>query len=74
MCVCNCAANDLASQVSQTECSKATERPVNHQLFNWITILLLTGWMLVVGIAANTAEVDKSAEAPTVQAFIRGLL
>jgi hypothetical protein len=49
------------------------ERPVDHRLFNWITILLLTGWILVVGVVANFAEVKKSTEAPTVQTFIKGL-
>jgi hypothetical protein len=56
------------------ESSEQTERPVDHRLFNWITILLLTGWILVVGVAANTAEVPKSLEAPTIQAFIEDLI
>ena len=72
MCVCNCAVNDLRPEVSKADPLK--KHPVNLQLFNWITILLLTGWMLVVGVAANTAQVEKSAESPTVEAFIKGLL
>jgi hypothetical protein len=39
-------------------------------LFNWVTILLLTGWILVVAVAANNAQVEVGSEALSVQAFI----
>ena len=66
--------NTESQKLLPAESSEQTERPVDHRLFNWITILLLTGWILVVGVAANTAEVPKSLEAPTVQAFIEALI
>ena len=79
MSVCHCAIGELESEYpkagsSRAESQREEEPRVNYQLFNWITILLLTGWMLVVGAAAKTAQMDKPAEAQTTRAFIEGLL
>jgi hypothetical protein len=39
-----------------------------------MTILLLTGWVLVVGIAANSAQVADAPVSPSMQTFIEELL
>ncbi len=56
MCVCNC-----------TEGARATDQRIrrgNRALFNWITILLITGWVMLVGIAADRAQSFNDREAP----------
>lgn len=43
------------------------------RLFNWITILLITGWVLLVAIVAESNHPDPAAGSENVQAFIESL-
>ena len=63
MCVCNCIHDEIHTPL-------VTGSLLKPGLFNWVTILLLTGWILVVAVAANNAQVEVKSEASTVQAFI----
>jgi len=70
------ASKTKASQFKVRETGLTADRPINHRLFNWITIILLTGWIMVVGVAANTAQMEKpvASSSSTAKAFIRNLL
>jgi hypothetical protein len=63
MCVCNCTHDEFNTLLVPGTLSK-------RGLFNWVTILLLTGWILIVAVAANNAQVEVRSEAATIQAFI----
>jgi len=43
------------------------------RLFNWITILLLTAWVILVAIVAETNPADQAAQPADSQAFIESL-
>ena len=43
-------------------------------LFNWVTVLLLTGWVGIVTIAMETAGPENLSAVPTLEAFLRTLL
>lgn len=43
------------------------------RLFNWITILLLTGWVMLVAIVAETNPADPAAQPGNSRAFIESL-
>jgi hypothetical protein len=72
----------MASEMLEAEASKTNLEetvfpaglPINRKLFNWITLILLTGWVLVVGVAANTARVEKPIEHTSDRVFIKNLL
>jgi len=63
MCVCNCTHDKIPTLLVPVTLKKTG-------LFNWITIMLLTGWVLVVGFAASNAQVEDRSELPTIQSFI----
>lgn len=43
------------------------------RLFNWITILLVTAWVLVVGIVAETAQTPEPGAAATTPSILETL-
>lgn len=43
-------------------------------LFNWVTVLLLTGWMAIVVAAVGFAGPANVTAVPTLEAFLRTLL
>jgi hypothetical protein len=63
MCVCDCTHDEIHTPLVPGSLLKPG-------LFNWVTIVLLTGWILVVAVAANNAQVELKSEPSTVQAFI----
>ncbi len=65
MCVCNCI-------YTETPEIPAQAAPAKPRLFQWMTVLLLIGWVLVVGVAAKNAQV-KDAPA-SLETFIEELL
>lgn len=67
MCVCNCTHREMHALLVAGILKKPG-------LFNWVTILLVTGWILVVAFALNTAEVQVKSEVLTDRAFIEKLL
>lgn len=72
MCVCNCSTLDMDVEVPVIQERLARLRP---GLFYWISILLLSAWVLIVAVAANTVDAEVlGAEAPTIQTFIEELI
>ena len=72
MCVCNCSTLDM-----DVELPVIPERlaRLRSGLFNWISILLLSAWVVIVAVAANTADTGSAGvTAPAVQAFIEELI
>ena len=65
MCACNCIYRE-----SEMPAQAASAKP---RLFQWMTVLLLTGWVLVVAVAAINAQVE-DAPSPSLQTFIEELL
>ncbi len=43
-------------------------------LFNWVTAILLTGWITIVAVALEFAGPEGMAPVPTLEAFLRQLL
>ena len=43
------------------------------RLFNWITILLITAWVALVGVIAETSQSRTHSETGTVKAFVDSL-
>jgi hypothetical protein len=43
-------------------------------LFNWVTALLLTGWVGIVAVAVELAGPQKLTPLPTLESFLRALL
>ena len=43
------------------------------KLFNWITILLITAWVILVGIVAETSQSRAPDPNETPQAFVKSL-
>ncbi len=43
-------------------------------LFNWVTVLLLTGWVGIVTVALKTAGPENLSAVPTLESFLRTLL
>ena len=48
-----------------------TSRP---RLFNWVTVLLITGWVLVVAVVIETTENRPVEQETSTQVFIENLL
>ncbi len=46
----------------------------SSRLFNWVTVLLVTGWVAIVAIAAELANPANVVATPTVDVFLRQLL
>ncbi|MCH7743884.1 MAG: hypothetical protein IIB71_14610 [Proteobacteria bacterium] len=67
MCVCNC----VYRESLELPTPAASAKP---RLFQWMTVLLLTGWVLVVAVAANNAQVEGARTSTSMQAFIKELL
>jgi len=44
------------------------------RLFNWVTILLITSWVLVVAFVVETTDVSSVNAAVSAQDFIENLL
>jgi len=86
MCVCNCASVDINEKFSVLTGIErpGIERPgiepsgIRYKpktgLFNWITILLITGWILVVAVATTNIQVDDTSDNQSVQTFIKGMI
>ncbi len=47
---------------------------VRPNLFNWLTVLLLTGWVGIVTVALETAGAENLSAMPTLEVFLRTLL
>lgn len=43
------------------------------KLFNWITILLVTAWVVLVGIVAESSQTRVPAADETPQTFVKSL-
>ncbi|MEO2178113.1 MAG: hypothetical protein ABGY96_29035 [bacterium] len=44
------------------------------RLFNWVTVLLITSWVLVVAVVVETTEVNSMEGEVSAQVFIENLL
>lgn len=44
------------------------------RLFNWVTILLVTAWVVLVGIVAETSQTRVRGADETPQSFVRSLM
>ena len=67
MCICNC----IHSQEVRAPVRAREARP---RLFQLMTVVLLTGWILVVAVAANIAKPEDAPKSPTLQTFIKEML
>ncbi|MBO6564977.1 MAG: hypothetical protein JJ934_02245 [Pseudomonadales bacterium] len=47
---------------------------VRPNLFNWLTVLLLIGWVGIVTVALETAGAENLSAMPTLEVFLRTLL
>ena len=48
--------------------------PTKFKLFNYVTVLLITGWVLVVAVVAETTETRPIQDPESVQEFVEKLL
>jgi hypothetical protein len=48
--------------------------PVRVNLFNWVTVLMATGWVGIVIIALELAGPRNMTAVPTLEAFLKTLL
>lgn len=68
---CPCGHRTCDAETLPETLSKPQVRP---GLFNWLTVLLLTGWIGIVTFALETAGPDKVSAMPTLEGFLRVLL
>ena len=50
------------------------ETPVRATLFNWVTVLMVTGWVGIVTVAFELAGPRNMTAVPTLEAFLKTLL
>ncbi len=67
MCVCNHTYNEPKEMPFRG----LSNRP---RFFQWMTIVLLTGWVLIVSLAASNAHVDGAVSSPPLQSLIETFL
>ncbi|MCH7742394.1 MAG: hypothetical protein IIB71_06995 [Proteobacteria bacterium] len=67
MCVCNC----IYRESTRLSAQSGAAQP---HLFQWMTVLLLTGWLLVVAVAAKNAQAEDASTSRSLQTFIEELL
>ena len=64
---------DLHAKLDQGH--KRTDfRIQRFSLFNWVTVLLVTGWVGIVSVAFHLAGPSQMSAVPTLEAFLRTLL
>ena len=67
MCVCNCIHNEEVR-------APVKAREARPRLFQLMTVVLLSGWILVVAVAATNAKLEDATKSPTMQSFIKEML
>ena len=65
MCVCQYCPD--SQEIRETGRPRAT-------LFNWVTALLVAGWVGIVAVAAELAGPEEISAVPTLEVFLRSLL
>ena len=75
MSACNCCDQPMLEPLDIGK----NERPqqiswLRPNLFNWVTVLLVTGWVAIVAVAAELSGSDSVSTVPTLEAFLRELL
>lgn len=72
MSACTCCPPDrLEDQLKSLQELPGKSRKVS--LFNWVTVLLVTGWVGIVTLALQLAA-EKEASMPSLESFISSLL
>jgi len=54
--------------------NRPEETPVRVTLFNWVTVLMATGWVGIVTVALELAGPRNMTVVPTLEAFLKTLL
>ena len=79
MSACHCCDQPILDQLEigkneRRQSSQISWLSLRPSLFNWITVLLVTGWVVIVAIAAELAGPDSLSAVPTLEGFLKELL